>query len=142
MPKNTGFCVPLNVERNALAKKFLIVLATFCLVVGVTLAAGNASAPGSVRVAALTEASPCPVTGCASGTCHGFDNVPEPDGTHELVCPESGCAALDCHAWEALTGRYHKASDASLNLWILLPTVLVVGLVLMLKKVGGAHAGK
>ncbi len=51
-----------------------------------------------------------------------------------MVCPEAGCASLECHAWDTLTGRYHQASDASLNLWILAPVVFVVGLVLLVKK--------
>ena len=62
---------------------------------------------------------------------HGFDNVPEPDGAHEMTCPEASCADVACHAWDSLTTRYHQASDASLNLWILAPVALVVGLVLL-----------
>ena len=50
--------------------------------------------------------------------------------------PEAGCVSVECHAWEALTGRYHQASDASLNLWILMPVALVVALVALVKKGG------
>ena len=36
---------------------------------------------------------------------------------------------------DSLVGRYHQASDASLNVWILAPVVLVVALVLIVRKV-------
>ena len=52
-----------------------------------------------------------------------------------MTCPEAACSSTECHAWDSLTNRYHQASDASLNLWILAPVVLVVGLVLLVKKV-------
>ena len=87
-------------------------------------------------IAPITPGSACPAAGCASGRCHGFDAVPEPDGVHEMACPEAGCASVECHAWDSLVGRYHQASDASLNLWLLFPAVLVVGLVLVVRKVG------
>lgn len=79
--------------------------------------------------------SPCPATACADGRCHGYDNVPEPDGVTLMECPEAACASEECHGWDVLVDRYHKASDASLNLWILLPVVLVVGLVIIMKQV-------
>lgn len=79
---------------------------------------------------------PCPAVGCASGSCHGFDDVPEPDGVHEMTCPEASCASTECHAWDTLATRYYQASDASLNLWVLAPVALVVGLVLIVRKVG------
>lgn len=75
---------------------------------------------------AITADSPCPVTGCASGTCHGFEDVPSPDGVHEMVCPEVSCASLECHAWDSLISSYRQASDASLNIWILMPTIFVI----------------
>lgn len=103
------------------------VLLVFCAaVVGV----GSVLEPGS-SIAPIAADSPCPATGCANGTCHGFDAVPEPDGVTEMVCPEAGCASVECHAWDSLTGRYHQASDASLNIWILMPVALVVGLVII-----------
>ena len=73
--------------------------------------------------------------------CHGFDAVPEPDGVHEMSCPEASCASVECHAWDSLVGRYRQASDASLNVWILMPVALVVGLVLLVKALskGGAR---
>ncbi|HIT51664.1 MAG TPA: hypothetical protein IAA95_05630 [Candidatus Aveggerthella excrementigallinarum] len=76
------------------------------------------------------------------GLCvFGVGAVADPDvGAPQAIVPESacpvvGCASGECHAWDSLTDRYHQASDASLNLWILAPVVLVVGLVLLVKKV-------
>lgn len=85
--------------------------------------------------AQITEQSACPVVGCASGACHGYDDVPEPDGVHEMTCPEKNCDSVECHAWSVLENRYGKASDFSLNLWVLAPVALVLGLVLIVKKV-------
>lgn len=82
----------------------------------------------------ITQNSACPASGCALGVCHDYAALPEPDGIHELVCPEVGCASVECHVWDALTGHYHQASDASLNLWVLFPVLLVTGLVLFVKK--------
>ncbi|MFR7404216.1 MAG: hypothetical protein ACLUW6_06275 [Coriobacteriaceae bacterium] len=50
--------------------------------------------------------------------------------------PGSFCASVECHGWETLGSRYHQASDASLNLWILMPVALVVALVGIVRKVG------
>ena len=116
-------------------RKLLITLAVFALAGGLVLAAGIAAEPAT-GVHAVTAESPCPVAGCASGVCHGFDDVPEPDGVHEMTCPEASCASVECHGWETLGSRYHQASDASLNLWILMPVVLVVALVGIARKVG------
>ena len=52
-----------------------------------------------------------------------------------MTCPEAGCASVDCHAWDTLASRYHQASDASLNLWILMPVALVMALALIMRKV-------
>ena len=41
---------------------------------------------------------------------------------------------MECHAWSSLLGRYRKVSDASLNLWFVLPCVLIGGLILALKR--------
>lgn len=87
-----------------------------------------------LAAAPIESTSPCPVTACASGTCHGYEDVPEPDGIHEMECPESGCTSVACHAWETLASRYHKASDISLNLWIFFPFLLVGGLVMLLRR--------
>ena len=116
-------------------RKLLMTLAVFALAGGLVLAAGKAVEPAA-GVQAVTAESPCPVAACASGACHGFDDVPEPDGVAEMMCPEAGCASVECHAWDSLTTRYHQASDASLNLWLLAPAALVVGLVLIVRKVG------
>ena len=116
-------------------RKLLITLAVFVLAGGLVLAAGIAAEPAT-GVHAVPVVSPCPVTGCANGACHGVDDVPEADGVAEMTCPEAGCASVECHAWDSLTTRYHQASDASLNLWLLAPVALVVGLVLIVRKVG------
>lgn len=118
-----------------MARKAVIALVVFALA-GLCVFAAGAAADPSVGLPQRIEAdSPCPATSCASGECHGFDNVPEPDGIHDMACPEATCASVECHAWNTLATRYHQASDASLNLWILAPAVLVVGLVLIVRKV-------
>lgn len=116
-------------SKKALAAGILV-----ALVVAVTLA-GFAMAP-STAIQPIAADSPCPATGCASGACHGFDAVPEPDGVHEMVCPEAGCASVECHGWDSLIGRYHQASDMSLNVWILMPVALVLGLWLLVRRMG------
>lgn len=113
--------------------KLLPTLAAFLLAGGLVLAAGLAIEP-ETGVSPIGPDSPCPAAGCASGSCHGFDDVPSPDGVHEMSCPEASCASVECHAWDALTTRYRQASDASLNLWVLAPAALVVGLVLIVRK--------
>lgn len=125
-------------------KKIALVAAVFTLAMLLVWGCLGVAAAGSpladqaevvVVPAAIQDDSPCPATGCASGECHGFDDVPEPDGVHEMVCPEAGCASLECHAYGALTDRYRQASDASLNIWIILPVAVVIGLVLIMRKV-------
>lgn len=115
-------------------RRILVTLAVFVLAGGVVLAAGLAAEP-STGVLPITAESPCPAAGCASGECHGFDDVPEPDGVHEMACPEASCASVECHAWATLTTRYYRPSDASMNLWLVVPVALVVGLVLLVKRV-------
>lgn len=116
-------------------KKILVTLGAF-LIVGLCTYGAASVADASVGLPRAIEAdSPCPATGCASGECHGFDAVPLPDGVHEMQCPEATCASVECHAWASLTTRYYQPSDASLNLWLLMPVALVVGLVLLVKKV-------
>jgi len=117
-------------------RKTVITLATFFLVGAVVFGAVAAANPTVGLPRAIEPDSACPAVGCASGSCHGFDDVPSPDGVHEMSCPEASCASVECHAWDTLTTRYHQASDASLNLWILAPVALVVGLVLIVRKVG------
>ena len=118
-----------------MVRKVLMTLAAFVLACAAVYGAGSLAAPAP-GVARSAPGSPCPVAGCASGACHGFDDVPEPDGVHEMTCPEASCASTECHAWNSLTTRYHQASDASLNLWVRAPVALVVGLVLIVRKVG------
>ena len=120
-------------------KKRLMAAVALLAVFVVVAAAGFAASPGS-GLRPIAADSACPAAGCASGECHGFGAVPEPDGVHEMVCPEASCASVECHAWDSLTGRYHQASDASLNMWILVPTVLVLGLWLLVRRSGRAGA--
>lgn len=123
-------------------RKLLVVCATFLLVAALVFAAGRAVEPGS-GVHVLDGAALCPVAGCA-GECHGYADVPQPDGLHEMTCPEAGCASAECHAWDTLQDRYHQASDASLNLWVLAPVALVVSLVALvgaLSRPGRGAAG-
>ena len=112
-------------------KKTIATIAAFLLAGALALGAGFALEPESA-VGPISADSPCPVVGCASGECHGFDAVPEPDGVHEMSCPEATCADVECHAWDTLQGRYKQASDASMNIWILAPVALVVGLVVLI----------
>lgn len=116
-------------------RKTLITLAVFILVGASVFAIGYALEPEEVSLPkAIALDSPCPAVGCASGQCHGFDDVPEPDGISEMDCPEVSCASVDCHAWDTLVTRYYQPSDMSLNLWILAPVVLAVGLILVVRK--------
>lgn len=117
-------------------KKTAVTLVIFALLGVLVLGAGAIAQGGSAAPLpqAISETSPCPVTGCASGTCHGFDNVPDPDGVHEMLCPETSCASVECHAWDTLRSRYYQASDASLNLWVLMPVALVVALAFVVRK--------
>lgn len=116
-------------------KKALVTLAAFLLVGCCAFAAGVAADSSVGLPRPIVDNSPCPATACASGACHDFDDVPEPDGVHEMACPEVSCASVECHAWSSLTTRYYRPSDASLNVWVLLPVALVVGLVMLVKKV-------
>ena len=111
-------------------RKALLSLAAFAVAGALALGAGFALEPESA-VKSIDAGSPCPVVGCASGDCHGYADVPEPDGVTDMSCPEATCADVECHAWDTLQGRYKQASDASLNIWILAPAVLVVGLVVL-----------
>ena len=52
------------------------------------------------------------------------------------MCPEAGCTSVKCHGWDSLIGRYHQASDMSLNVWILMPVALVLGLWLLVRRMG------
>lgn len=121
-------------------RKYAIAATVFVGLVALVLGAGVLMEPRTAVLPVQAD-SPCPVTACASGECHGFGAVPEPDGVTEMVCPEAGCASAECHAWDALAGRYHQASDASLNLWILMPVALVVGLVALVRGLSRGDRG-
>lgn len=121
--------------------KKLIAAGVLAAAAMLVIAAGFAMEPRSA-VLPITAESPCPVVCCANGACHGFGAVPEPDGVHEMTCPEAGCSATECHAWDSLTSRYHQASDMSLNVWILVPTVLVLALWLMARRMGRDGRGR
>ena len=114
------------------AKKLILTFMIFALTGFIVCGVGFVLEPDS-SIQVLNEDSACPVVSCESGSCHGFDNVPQLDGSFEMTCPEAGCAASDCHAWDTLQGRYKQASDASLNLWILAPVVLVITLLALIR---------
>ena len=123
-------------ETNIYKTLFMVTAPVTALLAGACVLAAGAAAEPATGVRPIEADSPCPAVGCASGSCHGFDDVPEPDGVHEMTCPEASCASTECHAWDTLATRYYQASDASLNLWVLAPVALVVGLVLIVRKVG------
>lgn len=115
-------------------RKFILTLAVFASLCVAVFAVGILSNSTVAVPRAIQADSACPVAGCASGECHDYSQVPVPDGTFELSCPETGCASSDCHAWESLFSAYRTPSDASLNVWILAPAVLLLGLWALLKK--------
>lgn len=121
-------------------RKIAVTLVAFLLAGACAYGAGALVEPDT-GVRAIEADSPCPVTRCASGECHGFDDVPEPDGIHEMSCPEASCASAECHAWDSLVGRYRRASDASLNVWVLAPVALVVGLVALVRALSRGDRG-
>lgn len=108
-----------------MARKLVATAAVFLVLAACVFGAGRLVVGETSAVVRITDQTSCPVSGCASGACHGFDNVPEPDGVAELLCPEAGCASAECHAWDTLLDRYHRASSFSLNLWVLAPALLV-----------------
>ena len=124
------------------ARKRLLAAAVVGAVLVGAVGVGFAVAPDS-GLHPLTAYVAGPVAGCTNGACHGYDAVPEPDGHSEMRCPEAGCTSVECHGWETLARRYHQASDMSLNLWILMPIVLVLGLWVVSRRLskGERHAG-
>ena len=108
------------------ARKRLLAAAVVGAVVVGAVGVGFAVAPDS-GLHPLTADVACPVAGCTNGACH----------------PEAGCTSVECHGWETLARRYHQASDMSLNLWILMPIVLVLGLWVVSRRLskGERHAG-
>lgn len=115
-------------------RKTGITIVVFAVVMSAVFGAATLVSDDVALPQPITESSPCPAVGCVAESCHGFDNVPTPDGANEMTCPEAGCASVECHAWDTLTTRYYQASDASLNLWVLAPVVLIVGLILLVRK--------
>lgn len=113
-------------------RKMILTLAVFLLVGACAFGLGGLLEP-ETDILPITPESACPAVGCASGACHGFDDVPEPDGVYEMDCPESTCSDAECHAWDSLMTGYRQTSDASLNVWILAPVAFVVGLVAMVR---------
>ena len=113
-------------------KKTLTTIGIFLGFILLTVAVGFAIEPSS-GIHVIDAASPCPVTGCASGECHGFDSVPAPDGIHEMICPEAGCASTECHAWDSLLDRYKQASDSRLIFLFMMPVALVVALLVLVR---------
>lgn len=102
---------------------YAILFSVTCLLLFSVIDVATDDATVPVRIEAESE---CPVVqGCATGQCHGFDNVPVPDGVHEMKCPEDGCSSVDCHGWNALSDGYRQASNMSLTVWILVPAVFV-----------------
>lgn len=117
-----------------MVKRIILSLVAFIVAGAAVFAVGMSSNARVGLPQPIAADSPCPAVGCASGSCHGFDAVPKPDGVHEMTCPEVTCASVECHAWDTLTMRYYQASDASLNLWVLAPVALIIGLVLLVRK--------
>lgn len=70
-----------------MGKKFAITLAVFALLGACVLGAGALAQGGSAAALPqrITAEPPCPATGCASGSCHGFDDVPEPGGVQPIL---------------------------------------------------------
>lgn len=122
---------------GSVVRKVVATLAVFAVLGVGVLGVGSLAQEGDASFAPvpITSSSPCPATGCASGACHGFDDVPVPDGVHEMACPQASCSSVECHAWDTLRNRYHQASQASLNAWILMPAVLAVAFAWVIRKV-------
>lgn len=116
-------------------KKIIVTIGIFLIAGCLVLGAGYVASPEAVSLPhAIEDESPCPAVGCASGECHSFEKIPEPDGVHELDCPKAACSSAECHAWDTLVDRYYQPSDMSLNVWILAPALFVIGLVLIVRK--------
>ena len=112
-------------------KKFIIVLIAFSLAV---FGAGTLIEPQS-RISKIRDDSLCPVVGCSRLECHDYSNVPELDGQVSMVCPEvKTCSSVECHAASELSSGYLQADNASLNMWILMPVILVIGILHILTR--------
>jgi hypothetical protein len=119
-------------------KKLLIALVVFLAFGIATFGAGALASPDVVALPKpITDATPCPVAGCTQtdGACHAANPVPVPDGSFTMTCPRvTSCSDVQCHAWDRIEAPRNKPSDASLNLWILAPVLLTLGLVRIVKK--------
>jgi hypothetical protein len=119
-------------------RKLILTAAVFVVIGVLTFMAGWASDSQSVALpATITANTPCPVAGCTQPDkgCHAATAYPVPDGSFEMQCPRAkGCADIQCHAWDRIDATRDKPSDASLNLWILVPVLFTVGLVLIVQK--------
>ncbi|MDR1422259.1 MAG: hypothetical protein LBI64_05275 [Coriobacteriales bacterium] len=118
-----------------MARRLILTVIVF-LLVGVVVFAVTRLGGGDVvalpqRIAVDTT---CPVAGCMQpdGACHAAGPYPTPDGNFLMNCPRVvGCTDTNCHAWDRIEGMRSKPSEASMNLWILAPVLLVVALVAM-----------
>ncbi|MDR1014915.1 MAG: hypothetical protein LBL86_08085 [Coriobacteriales bacterium] len=119
-------------------KKLLVTFVLFVLLGILTFLAGWASDKETVALPQTIRAeTPCPVAGCTQpdASCHAAGPAPVPNGTLTMECPRvKGCSETDCHAWSRIETTRSKPSDASMNLWILAPVVLVLVLVAMVRK--------
>jgi hypothetical protein len=120
-----------------MTKKLLITLAAFTFMVVLVFGAVAVTAPSAVGLPkAIASDVSCPVAGCTQpdGSCHAASRYPMPDGSFKMTCPQvRSCVDVSCHAFERITVAA-KPSDISLNLWIVVPTVLIVGLVALVRK--------
>jgi hypothetical protein len=128
-------------KGGALAHKTVITTLVFAFVGILAYAASWLGAPASVAAPQIiSAATPCPVAGCTQpdGKCHVLasdPDAPTPDGSFEMACPRiSGCSSAECHAWERIASGHSKPSDISLNLWIIAPVALILGLVAMVRR--------
>jgi len=119
-------------------KKTVITIVVFVLIGVLVYGVAALAAPDSVALPeTITESTPCPVANCSQpdGGCHAAAEAPVPDGSFTMTCPKvTTCSDSSCHAWERLSTHYLRPSDFSMNLWILVPVVLAVGLVLLIRK--------
>jgi hypothetical protein len=120
-------------------RKIILSSIVFLAVAAAVFGIGAAAAPAQVALPqAITASTPCPVAGCTQpdGACHAAAAPPEADGSFSMTCPKNtGCSDTVCHAQDRLVSHYNRPSDMSLNLWILAPVALAVGMVLLARKI-------
>jgi hypothetical protein len=116
----------------------IILLFVFCLLGLSVFAAATFAAPGQVAAPEpISPGTPCPVLGCTQpdGACHAAAAPPVPDGSFTMTCPKvQGCSDTNCHGWEKIGSRSSMPQDMSMNLWIVTPVVIVLGLVLLVRR--------